>query len=163
MRQRPLRERAQTATIVSQLQKELHAERKTTTMLQLELNCAKQHILQLETETRKNNIVIEGMPEMTGESTVLGPVLKLFNEQLELGIKSSDIDKAHRFGLSKCKITGNEVIGQRIMLEKDPLRIKRIGDRVLLKPNSEWHAKEDEVMRGTWRSISKMMFPWQPF
>ena len=38
---------------------------------------------------------------MTGESTVLGPVLKLFNEQLELDIKSSDINnKAHRFGLS---------------------------------------------------------------
>ena len=63
-------------------------------------NCAKQHILQLETETRKNNIVVEGMPEMTGESTGLGPVLKLFNEQLELDIKSSNIDKAHRFGLS---------------------------------------------------------------
>ena len=47
----------------------------------------------------------------------------------------------------KYKITGNEVIGQRIMLEKDPLRIKRLGDRVVLKPNSEWPAKEEDVMR----------------
>ena len=101
MRQKPTtRTSTATATIVSQLQKELHTERKPTTMLQLELNCAKQHILQLETYTRKNNIVMEGMPEMTAESTGLGPVLKLFNEQLELDIKSSDIDEAHRFGLS---------------------------------------------------------------
>ena len=47
----------------------------------------------------------------------------------------------------KYKITGNKVIGQRIMLEKDPLRIKRLGDRVVFNPNAEWPAKEDEVMR----------------
>ena len=87
-----------TATIVSGLQRELKVERAKTTTLQRELNYAKQHILHLETYSRKHNIVIEGMPEVPGETRVMDQVQKFFYEQLNLDIKPSDIDKAHRYG-----------------------------------------------------------------
>ena len=87
-----------TATIVSELQRELKVERAKTTTLQRELNYAKQHILHLETYSRKHNIVIEGMPEVPGETRVMDQVQKFFYEQLNLDIKPSDIGKAHRYG-----------------------------------------------------------------
>ena len=80
------------------VQRELKTERYKVSELQTELACAQQQILQLETYTRKHNIIIEGMPEKQGETCVMGSVLNLLNKSVELPFEADHIDKAHRYG-----------------------------------------------------------------
>ena len=78
--------------------------------LQSELHAATSRIEALETYTRRDNLLISGLPvesyveaagsgtdnESTANESVERSVLKLFNEKMGVAVKSSDISIAHR-------------------------------------------------------------------
>ena len=51
------------------------------------------------------------------------------------------------FQYMKCQTTQNDRVADLIRKETDSLRIKRLGDRVAIRSNSEWPRVEERVMR----------------
>ena len=83
-----------------QLRAELKSEKMKVRNLQYKLERAELRILHLETYSRKQNVVLEGLEEHEGEDT-LRSVTNFFTEKMHLPPTiSKDIDKSHRYGRS---------------------------------------------------------------
>ena len=82
---------------VAKLRDELAVERHNAKRLQHKLEEAQRKILHLESYSRKQNLIIEGLPEKQGENTE-ELVMKLITENMGLTLTGAPIDKCHRFG-----------------------------------------------------------------
>jgi hypothetical protein len=94
-------------TVITELRNECTAQKKEVAELRAELESATLRIEALETYTRRDNLLITGLPVETysdavssgqGESSLATEqsVLKLFDQQLGLNIQPGDISVAHR-------------------------------------------------------------------
>ena len=95
-------------SVVTELRQENQRESERIDQLQSELQSASERIEALESYSRRDNLIISGLPvNIYAEATTtdaqnssgsegMQSVLRLFNQQLDVPVKSSDILIAHR-------------------------------------------------------------------